>query len=105
MSDLNSDKEKTSDNPTLASQLALGGGFFCLFFLEKASESLAIPFYQMTLGVDPFLFSIALTLPIIFSAFLAPWVGQLSDRCSSKFGRRRPFILISAWLSAFFFGH
>ncbi len=104
MSDVNSDKEKTSDNPTLASQLSLGAGFFCLFFLEKASESLAIPFYQMTLGVDPFLFSVALTLPIIFSAFLAPWVGQLSDRCSSKYGRRRPFILISAWFSAFLFG-
>jgi len=104
MSDINKDKEKTSDNPTLVNKLALGAGFFCLFFLEKASESLAIPFYQMTLGVDPFLFSVALTLPIIFSAFLAPWVGQLSDKCASKFGRRRPFILISAWLSAFLFG-
>jgi len=99
-----SDKGKNSDKPTLTNKLALGAGFFCLFFLDKASESLATPFYQMTLGVDPFLFSIALTLPIVFSAFLGPWVGQISDNYVSKYGRRRPFILISAWLSAFCFG-
>ncbi|WNC69183.1 MFS transporter [Thalassotalea nanhaiensis] len=88
----------------LSQKLALGSGFFCLLFLEKACEILAIPFYQMTLGVDPFLFSITLTIPIIFSAFLAPWVGKLSDNCTSKFGRRRPFIFVSAWLSASLFG-
>jgi len=98
------EKNKTSNKPTLTNKLALGAGFFSLFFLEKASESLATPFYQMTLGVDPFLFSIALTLPILFSAFLGPWVGQISDTFTSKYGRRRPFILISAWLSALFFG-
>jgi len=104
MSDMIDEKNKTSNKPTLANKLALGAGFFSLFFLEKASESLATPFYQMTLGVDPFLFSIALTLPILFSAFLGPWVGQISDTFTSKYGRRRPFILISAWLSALFFG-
>jgi len=104
MSDMIDEKNKTSNKPTLTNKLALGAGFFSLFFLEKASESLATPFYQMTLGVDPFLFSIALTLPILFSAFLGPWVGQISDTFTSKYGRRRPFILISAWLSALFFG-
>ena len=88
----------------LSQKLALGSGFFCLLFLEKACEILAIPFYQMTLSVDPFLFSMTLTIPIIFSAFLAPWVGKLSDNCTSKFGRRRPFIFVSAWLSASLFG-
>jgi len=104
MSQINNDNKKSSDEPTLGRKLALGAGFFCLLFLDKASEALAIPFYQMTLGVDPFFFSVALTIPILFSAFLAPWVGQLSDHCTSKYGRRRPFIFIAAWLSAFFFG-
>jgi Na+/melibiose symporter-like transporter len=91
-------------NPTFSQKLALGSGFFCLLFLDKACESLAIPFYQMTLGVDPFLFSIALTIPIILSAFLGPWVGHLSDNFYSRFGRRRPFLLISSWLSGILFG-
>jgi len=104
MSHLSSEKGIVSNAPTFVNKLALGAGFFCLLFLDKASEALAIPFYQMTLGVDPFLFSIALTIPIIFSAFLAPWVGHLSDNFSSKFGRRRPFIFVAAWLSALLFG-
>lgn len=91
-------------NPTFSQKIALGSGFFCLLFLDKACESLAIPFYQMTLGVDPFLFSIALTIPIILSAFLGPWVGHLSDNFHSRFGRRRPFLFISSWLSAILFG-
>jgi len=104
MSSSSNDIEEARNDPSLGNKLALGAGFFCLLFLDKASEALAIPFYQMTLGVDPFFFSIALTIPILFSAFLAPWVGKLSDHCASKYGRRRPFILISAWLSALFFG-
>ncbi|MEH6551261.1 MAG: MFS transporter [Pseudomonadales bacterium] len=88
----------------LTQKAALGVGFFCLFFIEKTSEVLAVPFYQMMLGVDPFLFSVALTLPIIISSFFSPWVGQLTDNYHSRFGRRRPFIFISAWISALLFG-
>jgi len=92
------------NSPVLSQKIALASGFFCLLFLDKACELLAIPFYQMTLGVDPFLFSIALTIPLAFSAFLAPWVGELSDHFNSKFGRRRPFIFVSALLCAILFG-
>ena len=47
----------------------------------------------MILGGDPFLLGVALTIPII-SAILSPWVGHLSDNFKSKYGRRRPFILL-----------
>ena len=36
-------------------KLALGAGFFAMFFAQQSVSVLAIPFYQMTLGVDPFL--------------------------------------------------
>lgn len=29
----------------------------------------------------------------LLAFFLVPWIGRASDRCRSKFGRRRPFIL------------
>jgi Na+/melibiose symporter-like transporter len=92
------------NSPVLSQKFALACGFFCLLFLDKACEALAIPFYQMTLGVDPFLFSITLTIPLVFSALLAPWVGKLSDQYNSRFGRRRPFIFCSALLCALLFG-
>lgn len=91
-------------SPKLSEKLALASGFFCILFLDKACEILAIPFYQMTLGVDPFLFSVALTVPIFLSSLLAPWVGKLSDNFNSKFGKRQPFIFVSAWLCAILFG-
>lgn len=85
-------------------KLALGIGFFAMYFANQSVPILAIPFYQMTLGVDPFLLAIALTIPMLMSTLFGPWVGHLSDNCQSKFGRRRPFIFIAAWLSALTFG-
>lgn len=85
-------------------KLALGIGFFAMYFANQSVPILAIPFYQMTLGVDPFLLAIALTIPMLMSTFFGPWVGHLSDNCQSKFGRRRPFIFVAAWLSAIIFG-
>lgn len=89
---------------SLKPKLALGIGFFAMFFANKSVPILAIPFYQMSLGVDPFLLGFALTIPIIISTILSPWVGHLSDKCQSKYGRRKPFILIASWFSCFTFG-
>ncbi|SET13060.1 Na+/melibiose symporter [Thalassotalea agarivorans] len=72
--------------------------------MEKAAEILAIPFYQMTLGVDPVLFNFALMVPLFVSTILSPVVGKLSDNCESRFGRRKPFIFAFAILSAVLFG-
>jgi len=88
----------------LKPKLALGIGFFAMFFANQSVPIVAIPFYQMILGVDPFLLGLALTIPIIVSTMLTPWVGHLSDNFSSKYGRRRPFIFIASWVSCFTFG-
>ena len=34
-------------------KLALGAGFFAMFFAQQSVSVLAIPFYQMTLGQAP----------------------------------------------------
>lgn len=85
-------------------RLALGAGFFAMFFAQQSVSVLAIPFYQMTLGVDPFLLGLALTLPLLLGTLLGPWVGHLSDHYQSHFGRRRPFILVASWACCLFFG-
>lgn len=85
-------------------KLALGAGFFAMFFAQQSVSVLAIPFYQMTLGVDPFLLGLALTLPLLLGTLLGPWVGHLSDHHQSRFGRRRPFILVASWACCLFFG-
>lgn len=49
---------------------ALGLGFFAIFFANQGIGILAIPFYQMTLAVDPFLLSLAMTIPVLLASFI-----------------------------------
>jgi GPH family glycoside/pentoside/hexuronide:cation symporter len=43
---------------------------------------------------------LALSLPRLIDVFLDPYIGNWSDRLESRWGRRRPFILIGALLCA-----
>ncbi len=52
--------------------------------------------YTVALGVSPELIGWALSLPRALDAFFDPVVGHWSDNCRSRWGRRRPFILVGA---------
>jgi glycoside/pentoside/hexuronide:cation symporter, GPH family len=92
-----------SHNIAIKQKVSLGAGFFATSFVNQSLMVLAIPFYQMTLGVDPFLLSIVLILPFLLASLLNPWVGQLSDQFYSRWGRRRPFIMVASWVSGLLF--
>lgn len=66
-------------------------------------KNLAIPVYQMTLKVDPALLGLALAIPRFWEAFIDPVMGHASDRTRSRFGRRRPYIVVGAPLTALSF--
>ena len=61
--------------------------------------SVAFAVFNMYLGVEPWLVGLALTLIRVWDAFIDPVVGWLSDNLRSRWGRRRPFILIAGILS------
>jgi GPH family glycoside/pentoside/hexuronide:cation symporter len=50
--------------------------------------------------VDPVLVAVALTAPRLVDGILDPILGHWSDNMSSRWGRRRPFLLASAALGA-----
>lgn len=79
-----------------AGKFALGLGFLAQFFAAQGIHILAVPYYQMTLGVDPFLLGLAMTLPLLLAGALAPVAGHVSDNFHSRWGRRRPFIVAGA---------
>jgi len=85
-------------------KIALGFGFFTLFFTGQGVHILAVPYYQMTLGVDPFLLSLVMTLPMLFGSAVGPLAGHLSDNLKSRWGRRSPFIFTAALVLGLCYG-
>ncbi|MDD5634205.1 MAG: MFS transporter [Candidatus Omnitrophica bacterium] len=61
--------------------------------------AVAFAVFNMYLGVEPWLVGLALTLIRVWDALIDPVVGWLSDNLRSKWGRRRPFILIAGILA------
>ncbi len=84
-------------------RIAYGIGGLTAFFGAVGVKSLAFPVYNMTLKVDPALLGLLLALPRFWDAITDPAMGYLSDRTNSRFGRRRPYIVVGAVLTAIAF--
>jgi GPH family glycoside/pentoside/hexuronide:cation symporter len=61
--------------------------------------AVAFAVFNLYLGIQPWLVGLALTLMRVWDAITDPMAGWLSDNLRSKYGRRRPFILIAGVLS------
>jgi len=61
--------------------------------------AVAFAVFNLYLGVPPWLVGLALTLLRIYDAIIDPIMGWLSDNLRTRWGRRRPFILIAGILS------
>lgn len=64
--------------------------------------ALALQIYNVGLGVNVMLVSLAITIPRIWDAFSDPIVANISDNYHSKFGRRKPFIFIGIIFAGLF---
>lgn len=94
----------TRDRVGFWEKLAFGVGSLPVFYAIQGVGSFTIPVYQMTLALSPFLVGVALSVPRFFDAILDPLMGRFSDNTHSRWGRRRPYIVIGAILQALFFG-
>lgn len=97
-------QRRASDRVPVRERLALGSGGLPLFLGTAAIGSIAIPYYQMTLKVDPKWLALALVAPRFLDAFLDPFVGRFSDNLRSRFGRRKPLMVVGAIIQALAFG-
>ena len=62
-------------------------------------------FYNQVLGVSPALCGLAFTIASIVDAISDPLMGALSDRVTTRWGRRHPAMLVSAlpWTVSFYY--
>jgi MFS family permease len=80
----------------------LGFGFFGISIIWPLFNSLIPPMLE-DLGLSALLVGFILTWDNIINMFVQPWVGSRSDRTHSRFGRRKPWLMLGAPLAAVFF--
>ncbi len=80
----------------------LGFGFFGISIIWPLFNSLIPPMLE-DLGLSALVIGFILTWDNIINMFVQPWIGSLSDRTRSRFGRRKPFLMLGAPLAALFF--
>jgi len=61
---------------------------------------LIMPIYNLVFGLDPIKIGIALSIPRFVDAITDPLMGNISDNTRSRWGRRKPYIFVSAIVCA-----
>jgi GPH family glycoside/pentoside/hexuronide:cation symporter len=88
-----------SEKIPLRRKIAYGFGALADNFIMNGFGALVMPIYNIGLKLDPVLLGIALALPRIVDAITDPIMGNISDNTRSRWGRRRPYILIGSLLT------
>mgnify|MGYP002641249918 CR=1 FL=1 len=95
-------KTRKRDKVPFGQKAAFGSGHLVLNLLPGALG--VFMFFLVTaFGMDPLLAGLLGGLPRIFDALTDPIMGFISDNTKSRWGRRRPYILVGALLSGVLF--
>jgi len=71
--------------------------------LQAAALPAMMVILNLGLGMNPFLVGLIAAIPRAFDAISDPMVGYISDHTHTRWGRRRPYILVGALLSGLVF--
>lgn len=90
-----------SDRIPLGQKLAFGAGNCTDYFATGMTIGvLWMPYFNIGLGIDPARLGFVLMILQAWNAILDPVMGNLSDNARTRWGRRRPFMLVGAVLTA-----
>ncbi len=81
-------------------KICYGLGGLTDFFFVNIVQAMAIPIFAIAMKMDPFLLGIALAFTKVISALADPFVGILSDKTRTRWGRRKPFIVAGSLAGA-----
>jgi len=90
------------DRVPLFQKIVYGLGAFTNNLLSGALGSMAIVL-NLGLGMDPGVIGTIMAVSHLTDAFLDPVTGYISDHTQSRWGRRRPYIVVGALMSALTF--
>lgn len=92
-----------TNNPTVNRLTEWLLGIPGLSFLADFSAAQEGALFTETVTLVPLFIGIIMTFDNIFGVIFQPTFGKLSDRCRSKYGKRRPFVIFGAPVSALLF--
>src|SRR6185436_14124928 len=59
-----------------------------------------MPYFNIGMGMSPAILSLILVIFQIWNAFMDPIMGNLSDNTRTRWGRRRPYMVVGAVVTA-----
>lgn len=92
-----------SDKVPIGQKIAYGLGTFHDMWGHWLYNTIAFQVFNIFLGVAPWLVGIALFFNRIFDGISDPLFGWLSDNTRTRWGRRRPYILVAGVLGGLMF--
>lgn len=99
---MSQNRTQSVDKVPFLQKFSFGSGHLVLNLLPGALG--VFMFFLLTaFGMSPFLAGLLGGLPRIFDALTDPIMGFISDNTHTRWGRRRPYIFIGAFLSGIFF--
>ncbi len=78
----------------MGQKLSFGMGSFSQWFIAAAFNVWVFAFYYIAVGLPLFFIMMAFLLWTIWNAVNDPLVGYISDRTRTRWGRRKPFIIL-----------
>jgi GPH family glycoside/pentoside/hexuronide:cation symporter len=90
------------DRIPLRQKSAYAAGMF-VNNLQAAALPAMVVILNLGLGMNPFLVGLIAAIPRAFDAVSDPMVGYISDNTRTRWGRRRPYILVGAIFSGLVF--
>ncbi len=80
--------------------LAYAQGRIAESILVNTIPIMALPIYSIGLGINPGLIGLAIGVPRLWDGLIDPSIGFWSDNARSRFGRRKPFMVIGIIFAA-----
>ena len=96
-------KTKPEDRISFSQMAAYGSGGIIPIALYNATGILIGMMGNISLGLSAFWLGFILIIPRLWEAFSDPIIGHMSDNTRTRWGRRRPYLLIGGILVALFF--